>query len=141
MTRRPSGSSVYRTQAGARRQQRLRGENEPVGLKDEVKILTGGTDPAEKAHPEVVKVMQELDIDLSNHTPRLVSDEELADCTVVATMGCSTLELDGDVTVRDWALEDPHRQSVDDVRAIRDDIQERVATLFDEYGDNSAGGD
>ncbi len=106
------------------------------GLEDEIDIITGGTHPAEEVHPEVVDVMQELDIDLSDRTPQEVSNEELADCTVVATMGCSTLELDGDVTVRDWDLTDPHGQSVDDVRAIRDDIEGRVADLFEEYVDD-----
>jgi hypothetical protein len=37
--------------------------------------------------------------------------------------------------VRDWALEDPHGQSVDRVREIRDEIAERVADLFDEYAE------
>jgi protein-tyrosine-phosphatase len=50
-------------------------------------------------------------------------------------MGCSTLELDADVEVRDWALEDPHGRSIERVREIRDEIEGRVADLFDEYAD------
>jgi protein-tyrosine-phosphatase len=103
------------------------------GLEDEIEILTGGTDPADEVHPEVVEAMQELGIDLSDRAPRPVSDDELNSCTVVATMGCSTLELDADVAVRDWALEDPHGQSVERVREIRGEIEARVADLFDEY--------
>ncbi|AJF26152.1 low molecular weight phosphatase family protein [Haloarcula sp. KBTZ06] len=103
------------------------------GLEDEVEILTGGTDPADEVHPEVVEAMQELGIDLSDRAPRPVSDDELNSCTVVATMGCSMLELDADIAVRDWALEDPHGQSVERVREIRDEIEKRVADLFDEY--------
>ncbi|MFC4542633.1 low molecular weight phosphatase family protein [Halosolutus amylolyticus] len=105
------------------------------GLEDEVEILTGGTHPADEVHPEVVEVMGELDIDVSDRTPREVSTDELNDCTVVATMGCSTLDLDADVTVRDWALDDPHGKSADEVRAIRDDVERRVSALFDEYLD------
>jgi protein-tyrosine-phosphatase len=103
------------------------------GLEDEVEILTGGTDPADEVHPEVVDAMRELDIDLTDREPQAVSDEELNSCTVVATMGCSTLDLDADVTVRDWALDDPHGQSVERVREIRDEIERRVSDLFDEY--------
>ncbi|GCF13148.1 ArsC family transcriptional regulator [Haloarcula mannanilytica] len=103
------------------------------GLEDDVEILTGGTDPADEVHPEVVEAMRELDIDLSGRVPQAVSDEELNSCTVVTTMGCSTLELDADVTVRDWALDDPHGQSVERVRDIRDEIERRVNDLFDEY--------
>ncbi|AZQ14160.1 low molecular weight phosphatase family protein [Halorubrum sp. PV6] len=103
------------------------------GLDDEVRVLTGGTHPADEVHPEVVEAMAELDVDLSDRVPRAVSTAELNDATVVATMGCSTLELDADVEVRDWALDDPHGQSVEEVRQIRDEIRQRVSALFDEY--------
>ena len=100
------------------------------GLDEHVEIVTGGTDPADHVHDEVVEIMRELDIDLSEKTPREVSDEELATCDLVVTMGCSTLDLD--VEVRDWALTDPDGQDLDAVRAIRDDISERVGAVFDD---------
>jgi len=102
------------------------------GLDDAVEIVTGGTDPADHVHPEVVEVMNELGIDLSDRTPREVSDDELSACDLVATMGCSTLELDADVEIRDWALTDPDGGDLDEVRAIRDDISDRVAAVFDD---------
>lgn len=102
-------------------------------LGDSIEILTGGTHPAESVHEEVVTVMQERDLDLSDRTPQEVSTDELESCDVVATMGCSTLELDAeDVDVRDWALDDPHGQDIDTVREIRDDVERRVEALFDE---------
>ncbi len=90
------------------------------GLEDAVEILTGGTDPADEVHPEVVEAMGELDMDLSDRVPQAVSNDELDGCTVVATMGCSTLELDADVAVRDWALEDAHGQPIDGPRSVID---------------------
>jgi protein-tyrosine-phosphatase len=103
-------------------------------LGNNIEILTGGTHPAERVHEEVITVMQERDIDLSDRTPREVSTDELESCDVVATMGCSTLELDAEnVDVRDWALDDPHGQDLDTVREIRDDIEQRVKALFDEF--------
>jgi protein-tyrosine-phosphatase len=48
-------------------------------------------------------------------------------------MGCSTLDLDADVEVRAWPLDDPHGPSLEEVRRIRDEIQQRVSTLFDQY--------
>ena len=78
-------------------------ERDRRGLEDSVEIITGGTHPADSVHDEVVTVMQDHDIDLSDRTPREVSTDELESCDVVATMGCSTLELDAeDVDVRDW---------------------------------------
>ncbi|OYR41477.1 MULTISPECIES: low molecular weight phosphatase family protein [unclassified Halorubrum] len=103
------------------------------GLEDTVHVLTGGTQPAEEVHPEVVEAMAEVDIDLSDRVPQKVSTTDLNNATIVATMGCSTLELNADVEVRDWALDDPHGRSLEEVRRIRDEIQQRVSTLFDEY--------
>lgn len=114
-------------------------ERDRRGLKDSVEIITGGTHPADSVHDEVVTVMGERDIDLSDRTPREVSTDELESCDVVATMGCSTLELDAeDVDVRDWALEDPDGQDLDQVRTIRDDIEQRVKHLFDEVDTNGS---
>ncbi|QIO21840.1 low molecular weight phosphatase family protein [Haloarcula sp. JP-L23] len=107
-------------------------EVEKRGLDDHVEVVTGGTHPADHVHPEVVEIMRELDIDLSDRTPREVSTEELEACDLVVTMGCSTLSLDADVEVRDWALDDPDGQDAEAVRAIRDDIQTRVADVFDD---------
>ena len=102
-------------------------------LGDSIEILTGGTHPTEHVHEEVITVMRERDIDLSDRTPQEVSTDELESCDVVATMGCSTLELDAeDVDVRDWALDDPHGKDLDTVREIRDDVEQRVEALFDE---------
>ena len=101
-------------------------------------ILTGGTHPADAVHPEFVEVMAELDIDLSDREPQELTDEELSTCDVVATMGCSTLELDADTDVRDWALPDPHGEDVERVREIRETVREHVHDLFDELAAETA---
>ncbi len=109
-------------------------ERDRRGL-DGVAIVTGGTDPADAVHPVVVTAMAEVGIDLSDRTPRAVTPEELRACDVVATMGCSTLDLGdtaNDVDVRDWALPDPGGAPLEDVREIRDEVETRVMALFDE---------
>lgn len=103
------------------------------GLEGTVEIVTGGTDPADAVHPEVVEAMAEMDIDVSDRQPREISADELEAATVVATMGCSSLELAGDVEVRDWNLDDPGGQPLVSVRRIRDVVDYRVSELFDEY--------
>ncbi|MBX0296499.1 low molecular weight phosphatase family protein [Haloarcula nitratireducens] len=110
-------------------------ERERRELDDAVEIRTGGTRPAERVHDVVVEVMREAGFDLSDRTPREVSTAELESCDYVATMGCSTLELDtddSDVDVRDWALDDPDGKDLERVREIRDEIGDRVSALFDE---------
>jgi arsenate reductase len=104
------------------------------GLEDSVEILTGGTHPADHVHAAVVEVMAELEFDLSEREPREITTAELESCDLVATMGCSTLELDADsgVEIRDWALDDPDGRDIEAVRRIRDDIERRVSDIFDE---------
>ena len=101
----------------------------------EIEIETGGTDPADHVHPEVVDVMNEKGIDLSGRTPKAVTPEELRAMDLVITMGCSAEGVcpaawNGES--RDWDLDDPDGQGLDLVRAIRDDIERRVDALFDE---------
>ncbi|AHG01407.1 ArsC family transcriptional regulator (plasmid) [Halostagnicola larsenii XH-48] len=104
-------------------------------LEDRVEILTGGTHPADRVHDEVIEVMGEEGIDLSDRTPREITRAQLQSCDYVATMGCSTLEVGDvgeDVDVRDWSLEDPDGRDIEQVREIRDEIERRIIALFDE---------
>ena len=101
----------------------------------DVDIVTGGTRPADRVHGVVVTAMDEMEIDLAGRTPREITTEELRSCDVVATMGCSTLDIEGaesTVDVRDWALDDPGETDIEAVRAIRDEVERRVVALFDE---------
>ena len=105
------------------------------GLDDHVGILTGGTDPADSVHDVVVDAMAEEGIDIADRVPQSISTAALEACAIVATMGCSTLELGVDgstVDVRTWALDDPHGQDTETVRAIRAEVKERVADVFDD---------
>jgi len=99
---------------------------------DDIDVVTGGTDPADAVHPAVVETMADVDIDLSDREPRPISTAELESCDVVATMGCSTLNLDADTDVRDWDLPDPDGESPERVREIREMVRERVESLFDD---------
>lgn len=113
-------------------------ERDRRGLDDRVEILTGGTHPADHVHEEVIDVMDEAGFDLSDRTPREITIDELQSCEYVATMGCSTLDVGGvgsDVDVRDWALDDPDGEDMERVREIRDEIEQRVIALFDEFSD------
>jgi protein-tyrosine-phosphatase len=91
---------------------------------------SAGTAPASHVHPEVVQAMGEIDVDLSDRTPRRL-DRELAErADVVVTMGCGDEcpYIPGKRYV-DWDLEDPSGRPIEQVRAIRDDIARRVADL------------
>jgi arsenate reductase len=97
---------------------------------------SAGTEPAERVHPEVLEVMAELGIDLSERVPRKLSTDDSLWADVVVTMGC------GDecpyvpgVRYLNWELEDPKGRALTEVRATRDEIERRVVELIGELDD------
>ena len=103
--------------------------------------LSAGTAPAERVHPEVVQVMSELGIDLAGRRPALLTTELAAQADVVVTMGCGDAcpFIPGKRYI-DWDLPDPKGRPIEQVRAIRDDIAARVASLVRELdGEAQAG--
>jgi glycerol uptake facilitator-like aquaporin/protein-tyrosine-phosphatase len=93
--------------------------------------ISAGTQPAAHIHPEVVEAMREIGIDLSSAKPQKLTDDLARTASVLVTMGCGEAcpYVPGLKTV-DWALPDPKGQSLDAVRAIRDEIHERVKNLL-----------
>jgi arsenate reductase len=97
------------------------------------RALSAGTTPADHVHPEVVEVMRELDIDLADRTPQRLTEELATEADVVVTMGCGDEcpFIPGKRYI-DWDLSDPAGQPLDQVRAIRDDIDQRLRAQVDE---------
>ena len=99
------------------------------------KAVSAGTEPGLRVHPEVLVAMQEIGIDLSGAKPQKLTEELARDAQLLITMGCGDkcpyvpgLRRD------DWPLRDPKGQPVDEVRAIRDEIKDRVKSLLDQEG-------
>src|SRR3954451_11152214 len=69
---------------------------------------SAGTTPGDRVHPEVVEVMDELRIDLSDRVPRRLTTEVAEEADVVVTMGCGDEcpYIPGKRYI-DWELEDP----------------------------------
>jgi protein-tyrosine-phosphatase len=93
--------------------------------------ISAGTQPAANVHPEVVEVMREIGIDLSSSIPQKLTPALAQTASVLVTMGCgdSCPFVPGLKTI-DWMLPDPKGKSLETVRAIRDDIHERVKGLL-----------
>ena len=100
---------------------------------------SAGTTPAERVHPEVVEAMRELDIDLAQRTPRLLTHELAEHADVVVTMGCGDEcpYIPGKRYI-DWDLQDPKGLPIQRVRDIRDDIARRVDSLLLELDDSGS---
>ena len=100
---------------------------------DRISVRTAGSAPAESINPTAVEAMAEVGVDLSRGYPKPLTDEAVRAADVVITMGC------GDACpfypgkrYEDWELEDPAGKDLDTVRAIRDEIEQRVRTLLAE---------
>lgn len=95
------------------------------------RAVSAGTQPGERVHAEVVAAMAEVGIDLSNARPQRLTTELARQGSLLVTMGC------GDACPHvpglrrdDWPLQDPKGQSLERVRAIRDEIRMRVRRLL-----------
>jgi protein-tyrosine-phosphatase len=97
--------------------------------------ISAGTQPGNAVHPVVVDVMREVGIDLANAKPQKLT-AELADGTeMLITMGCGDeCPFVPGLERADWPLPDPKGQPTEAVRAIRDEIAERVKALVRERG-------
>jgi protein-tyrosine-phosphatase len=94
--------------------------------------ISAGTKPAKQINPAVVRVLRESGLDVSNQKPKLLTIEMLKEADVVITMGCNREEvcpLSFTPTV-DWELPDPKGRSIEEVRRIRDEIENRVRGLL-----------
>lgn len=93
--------------------------------------ISAGTQPGARVHPEVLAAMGELGIDLSSATPQLLTDELAQSAALLITMGCGdACPLVPGLRRDDWPLEDPKGKPVERVRAIRDDVKQRVQALL-----------
>ena len=87
-------------------------------------------DPSGSVHPEVIEVMREIGIDLSDRRPQRLDDALAGRADLVVTMGCGdTCPFIPGTRYLDWDLPDPKGQEVDAVRATRDEIDRRVREL------------
>jgi protein-tyrosine-phosphatase len=95
------------------------------------RALCAGTTPTDHVHPEVLQVMREIDIDLADRTPQLLTRQLADQADIVVTMGCGDQcpYIPGKRYI-DWELADPHGQPIEQVREIRDEIDRRVADLI-----------
>jgi arsenate reductase len=95
------------------------------------RAISAGTEPGEGVHPEVVDAMRELGIDLSRAEPRKLTTELAQQAQVLVTMGCGDkCPFVPGARVEDWPVQDPKGQPPDVVRAIRDELERRVADLI-----------
>ena len=97
-----------------------------------VQVRSAGSTPADQINPAVIAVMDEVGVDLSKEFPKPLTTEVVEAADVVVTMGCGdACPIFPGKRYLDWELPDPSGMPVEDVRPIRDRIDELVRELLD----------
>jgi len=98
-----------------------------------VNVRSAGSAPAREINAAVVAAMAEIGLDLTTEFPKPLTDEFARAADVLVTMGCGdACPVYPGKRYLDWELPDPAGQGVDDVRPIRDEIEQRVLALLTE---------
>jgi arsenate reductase len=86
-------------------------------------------------HPEVVDVMSEVGVDLTNAKTTRLTDDLARQAQILITMGCGDqCPVVPGVKRDDWPLDDPKGQPIERVREIRNEIRQRVEALVRNEG-------
>ena len=98
---------------------------------DKIEALSSGSEPADEINPDMVKAMQEKGIDMVFRRTRSLNQalsESQPD--MIISMGCQEeCPLIPGVKIQDWDLPDPAGQSMEFMRTVRDEIENRVNDL------------
>jgi protein-tyrosine-phosphatase len=94
---------------------------------------SGGSEPGTEINPAAITAMREVGIDITGEFPKPWTDEIVRAADVVVTMGCGdACPIFPGKRYENWELTDPAGQSLDAVRPIRDEIEQRVRGLLAE---------
>lgn len=104
-----------------------------------VHVRSAGSAPGDHINRLVLDAMTELGLDLEKAFPKPLTDEVVRAADVVITMGCGdTCPIHPGKRYEDWVVGDPaEATSLDEVRAIREEIDVHVQRLIAELSGTS----
>lgn len=110
---------------------------------EDVRAESAGQEPADAIWPEVVEAMREVGLDLSGRKPKKIDLEMQLHADWAITLACGGTCPYVPGIVEDWDIPDPAGKPIEEVRAIRDELERRVRDLIDNRldairGDRSA---
>ena len=102
---------------------------------DRAIAYSGGSAPAAQINPAAVAAMAEKGIDITGEHPKRWTDDMVDAADVVVTMGCGdTCPVIPGRRYEDWTLADPAGRPIEEVRPVRDEIEDRVRALLVSLG-------
>jgi arsenate reductase len=96
---------------------------------DDFRAESAGEEPAEAIWPNVVETMREVGIDVSDRRPKKLDKEMQLHADWAITLHCQAACPYVAAAVEDWDVDDPAGQPLEEVRRIRDELDERVQEL------------
>ena len=103
-------------------------------MKSEFFVLSAGTNP-EGLHKNAVKVMAEIDLDISNQTSKSLADVNWKDADFAITLcgsankTCVMMDWPKSCKKDYWPIEDPKTE--DDFRTVRDELKQQIETFLE----------
>lgn len=98
-----------------------------------VVALSAGTEPGDRIHPEVARVLEGLGLDTSSERPKSLTRDMIASSDLAITLGCGEeCPFVPGVRYVDWPVDDPKDQDDATVRRIVADLDTRVRALVAE---------
>jgi protein-tyrosine-phosphatase len=101
--------------------------------------ISAGTKPTSQVNPVVVQAMDEVGISISQQKPKDITEDMIRNSTKIINMGCMDKSFCPTIfipNVIDWGIEDPKGKPIEQVREIRDDIEQRVIHLVASLPEN-----
>ena len=105
-----------------------------------VRGFSAGTEVGTRINPLAVEVMQELGISMEGQSPKQLTQAMADSASRIVTMGCGVDATSCPARIHlseDWSLDDPAGHPIEKVRAIRDQIRERVEALLEEMSERA----
>jgi protein-tyrosine-phosphatase len=102
---------------------------------DRHEARSAGSNPGSAPHSEVVAALREVGIDASDHVPRKLDADDLAWADIaVSTCSEEVCPVTPGVRRISWVFTDPKNLPLEQVRPIRDEIEQHVEELLRELG-------
>ncbi|WP_312864491.1 arsenate reductase ArsC [Saccharopolyspora phatthalungensis] len=98
-----------------------------------IRVRSAGSAPADTINLAVVTALAERGLDVSQEIPKKLTNDAVEAADVVITMGCGdACPVFPGKRYLDWELDDPAGKTVEEVREICDEIDQRVQALLAE---------
>ena len=97
------------------------------------KAISAGTKPVSQINPLAVDAMYEIGIDISTQHSKDITEDMIRNSANIVNMGCMEKESCPTLflyNLLDWNIEDPKGKSIEKVREIRNEIEQRVKELI-----------